>query len=163
MSVCYNIYWRWEKLVGELTLLPSLIDQVFALRSAHFLIPCSLVKYLGCIRVCIVHTDDTMAPPLAKNAFTLAQEALLLAEVTHLRELVAQRFDFFSGLFWRAQRWRGNSWVRISWVIVVQCLANRLQCLHMTLRWSKVIASLVLVDERRVAFLFESRLAITFL
>ena len=49
----------------ELTLLPSLIDHVLALSRAHLLVASALVKYLSCIGVSIVDTNDPMAPALA--------------------------------------------------------------------------------------------------
>ena len=58
ITVCY-------KSRNRLTLLPSLIDHVLALSSAHLLVACALVKYLSCIGVSVVDTNDPMAPALA--------------------------------------------------------------------------------------------------
>ena len=86
-----------------LTLLSTLVDQVFVLSCANLVTSLALVEDLSCIGVSIVHTNNTMTPALAQNALTATKEPLLLPEVFHLRELITQRFYFLAGLLGRSQ------------------------------------------------------------
>ena len=93
----------------KLTFLPSLVDRVFVHLGAFFFNAGTLVKDLGLARICIVHAQDSVTPPLADDPVSFAHELLLLLVFFQGGESVLQDVDLFSRLF--------------------RCLQGRLRCI----------------------------------